>query len=223
RHDEVAAKIDPDNKSLWRFPRQRLEGEVIRDAALSVAGLLNPKMGGPSIRPELPTGMSPTYNGWKVTEEEEERNRRSIYVFVKRNTRYPLFESFDMPDTHESCSRRSITTSPTQALNLLNSELTLQWARSFAERVIKVAGPDLHQQFDAAYRIAFSRQPSSAECEALKRFFERHREILSERAAANEPLAVPASLPAGADKVEVATLVDLCHMLINANEFVYRN
>jgi len=223
RHDEVAAKIDPDNKLLWRFPRQRLEGEVIRDAALSVAGLLNPKMGGPSIRPELPTGMNPTYSGWKVTEEQEERNRRSVYVFVKRNTRYPLFESFDMPDTHESCSRRSITTSPTQALNLLNSELTLQWAQNFAERVIKLAGPDLHEQIDAAYRIAFSRHPSSAECEAIKRFFERHREIISERSAANEPLAIPSSLPADADKIEAATLVDLCHMLINANEFVYRN
>jgi hypothetical protein len=208
---------------LWSFPRQRLEGEVIRDAGLSVAGLLNPKMGGPSVFPELPPGMSPTYSGWKVTEEEEERNRRSIYVFVKRNTRYPLFESFDMPDTHESCSRRSITTSPTQALNLLNSELTLQWAQNFAERVIKQVGADLHQQIDAAYRIAFSRHPSSAECEAIKQFFERHREIISERAAANEPLAVPASLPADADKIEAATLVDFCHMLINANEFVYRN
>jgi hypothetical protein len=223
RYNELAARTDPDNKLLWCFPRQRLEGEVIRDAGLSVAGLLNPKMGGPSVFPELPPGMSPTYSGWKVTDEAEERNRRSVYVFVKRNTRYPLFESFDMPDTHESCSRRSITTSPTQALNLLNSELTLQWAQGFAQRVIKLAGADLHQQIDAAYRIAFSRHPSSAECEAIKRFFERHREIIGERAAANEPLAVPVSLPADADRIEGATLVDLCHMLINANEFVYRN
>src|SRR5436309_2539163 len=140
RFDELAAKADPEDKLLWRFPRQRLEGEEVRDAALAVSGLLNWKMGGPSVFPELPPGMSPTYSGWKVSKEETERNRRSIYVFVKRNTRYPLFESFDMPDTHESCPRRNVTITPLQALNLLNSELTLRWAESFAARVIGFAG-----------------------------------------------------------------------------------
>ena len=60
--------------------------------------------------------------GWKVNAEPAERNRRSIYVFVRRNTRYPMFETFDMPDTHESCSRRNVTTGPIQALTLLNSK-----------------------------------------------------------------------------------------------------
>src|SRR6266540_1813783 len=157
RYEEFAAKVDPDDTLLWRYPRHRLAGEEIRDAALEVAGLLNLKMGGPSVFPELPPGMSPTYSGWKLTKDAAERNRRSIYVFVKRNTRYPLFESFDMPDTHESCPRRAVTTSPMQALNLLNSELTLAWAQNFAGRVIKLAGCDRDQQIDAAYRIAFSR------------------------------------------------------------------
>ncbi|PYJ80669.1 MAG: hypothetical protein DME22_23655, partial [Verrucomicrobia bacterium] len=223
RLDQLAAKIDPDDKLLWRFPRQRLEGEEIRDAALAVSGLLNLNMGGPSIFPELPPGMSPTYSGWKLTREETERNRRSIYVFVKRNTRYPLFESFDMPDTHESCPRRNVTTTPLQALNLLNSELTLQWAESFAGRVIKSVGDDLDKQIDVAYHLAFSRQPDNAEKETVKKFFDRHRAIVGERAAAGEALALPPELPERADKVEAATLVDFCHMLINANEFVYLN
>jgi hypothetical protein len=223
RFDPSAAGADPDGKLLWRFPRQRLEGEEIRDASLEVAGLLNLKMGGPSVFPELPPGMSPTYSGWKLTKDETERNRRSIYVFVKRNTRYPLFESFDMPDTHESCPRRNVTTTPLQALHLLNSELTLKWAEAFAARVIKSAGADLDKQIDAAYRFAFSRRPDQTEKETVRKFFERHRAIVAERAALNEPLALPPELPDKADKVEAASLVDLCHMLMNANEFVYRN
>jgi hypothetical protein len=223
RFDELAAKADPENKSLWRFPRQRLEGEEVRDAALAVAGLLNMKMGGPSVFPELPPGMSLTYTGWKVSNEEAERNRRSIYVFVKRNTRYPLFESFDMPDTHESCPRRNVTTTPLQALNLLNSDLTLQWAEGFAGRVIRSAGCDLDKQIDAAYRIAFARHPDAAERDTVRKFFDRQREIISVRAAAGGALALPSELPDNADKVEAASLVDFCHMLINANEFVYRN
>ncbi len=222
-YDERAAKVDPDDRFLWRFPRQRLEGEEIRDAALEISGLLNLKMGGPSVRPELPPGMNPTYSGWKLTPEESERNRRSVYVFVKRNLRYPIFESFDMPDTHESCPRRNVTTTPLQALNLLNSELTLQWAEGFAARVFKSAGCDLDKQIDAAYRLAFSRQPDEEEKRTVKSFFARHQEIVAERESAAKPLALPPDLPENADKVEAATLVDFCHMLINANEFVYRN
>ena len=223
RYDELAAKADPEDKLLWRYPRQRLEGEEIRDAALEVSGLLNLKMGGPSVFPELPPGMSPAYSGWKLTQDESERNRRSIYVFVKRNTRYPLFESFDMPDTHESCPRRNVTTTPLQALNLLNSELTLKWAEGLAARVIQSAGCDLDKQIDAAYRLAFSRRPDNAEKDLVRRFFERHREIVTERSAGGESLALPPELPDNVDKVEAASLVDFCHMLINANEFVYRN
>src|SRR5881394_3314506 len=223
RFEERAAKADPEDKLLWRFPRQRLDGEEVRDAALAVSGLLNLKMGGPSVFPELPPGMSPTYSGWKVSREETERNRRSIYVFVKRNTRYPLFESFDMPDTHESCPRRNVTTTPLQALNLLNSDLTLKWAESFAGRVILSAGCDLDKQIDAAYRIAFARHADNVEKDTVRKFFDRHREIIAVRMAAGEELALPSELPGNADKVEAASLVDFCHMLINANEFVYRN
>ncbi|HYT59339.1 MAG TPA: DUF1549 and DUF1553 domain-containing protein [Haliangiales bacterium] len=223
RYDELAGKTDPEDKLLWRFSRQRLAGEEIRDAALEVSGLLNLKMGGPSVFPELPPGMSPTYSGWKLTKDAAERNRRSIYVFVKRNTRYPLFESFDMPDTHESCPRRNVTTTPLQALNLLNSELTLNWAQGFAARVIKSAGGDLDKQIDSAYRLAFSRHPDNAEKETVKKFFDRQRGLIAERATAGGELALPPDLPENTDTVEAASLVDFCHMLINANEFVYRN
>jgi len=221
-HRETAARVDPQNKLLWKFPRQRLQGEVIRDSALAVAGLLNLKMGGPSVFPELPVGMTPPRGGWKVSADEEQ-NRRSVYVFVRRNTRYPMFDSFDMPDPHESCSRRNVTTSPIQALTLLNSHLTLQWAQSFAGRVIEIAGNDTGRQIDAAYRLAYGRLPDDAERPMAKDFFKGHRRILAERDRAGEKLALPPLLSEDADRAQAATLVDFCHMLINANEFVYEN
>jgi hypothetical protein len=223
QHRAEAAQLDPENKLLWRFPLQRLEGESIRDSALAVAGLLNPKMGGPSIFPELPPGMPTPRGGWKLNDDPEERNRRSIYVFVRRNTRYPLFESFDMPDPHESCSRRNVTTSPIQALNLLNSKLTLEWAQSFAARVIADGGADLDRQIETAFRLAYCRPPAADEKRLTREFFASHRRILAERLEAGEKVALPRDVPGEVQPADAAALVDMCHMLLNGNEFVYRN
>jgi hypothetical protein len=128
-----------------------------------------------------------------------------VYVFVRRNTRYPLFEAFDMPDTHESCPRRDVTTSPVQALTLLNSSLALEWAKGFASRVAQVAGTNIREQVVVAYRLAYSRSPAPDEIQLALGFFRRHRALVAARDA------------------DAATLVDFCHMLINSNEFVYRN
>ncbi len=218
----AAAKLDSSNRLWWRFPRQRLEGEVIRDAALSVAGVLNPALGGPSVFPEVPPGME-SRGGWKVSERPEDRNRRSIYVFVRRNMRYPLFETLDMPDTHESCARRDVTTSPLQALMMLNSAMTIEWAQAFAGRVLKQAGEDPTAQITAAYQMAYSRAPRANERAAALEFFNRQRAILEQRTAAGGKLSVPAERPPTVTAVGAATLVDFCHMLLNSNEFVYTN
>lgn len=217
-----AAAIDPENKLLWRYSRHRLEGEAIRDEALAVSGLLNPKMGGPSVFPELPEGLEGR-GGWNVTRDPAERNRRSIYVFVRRNTRYPMFETFDMPDTHESCARRNVTTSPLQALSMLNDKVSVEWAQGFAARVQKLAGSDFAKQVHAAYELAFSRPPSAEEEQIVARFFKQHSKIVKERAIEEEPLALPANFPGDGDRISGATLVDFCHALLNSNEFVYVN
>ena len=217
-----AAKVDPENKLLWRFPIHRLEGEAIRDSALSVAGLLNPKMSGPSIFPELPPGMPSPRGGWKVNDDPNERNRRSIYVFVRRNTRYPLFDSFDMPDPHESCPRRNVTTSPIQALNLLNSKLTLEWAQSFAGRVLE-STDNFERQIETAFELAYCRPPDKFERQLARDFFKDHRDIITERIKAGEDVPLPPNYSAQFTEAEAATMVDFCHMLLNGNEFVYRN
>src|SRR5439155_23984458 len=96
---------------------------------------LNLKMGGPSVFPKLPKGLG-TRGGWPVTADPKERDRRSVYVFVRRNLRYPLFQAFDMPDTHEPCARRTLTTTAPQSLMLLNDDVVLELAQSFAGRLL---------------------------------------------------------------------------------------
>jgi hypothetical protein len=196
--NEAALKADPDDKLLWRFQRHRLEGEVIRDAALATAGLLNLKQGGPGVFPPRPA-LSSNYKFWKANEDPAEANRRSVYVFVRRNARYPLFESFDMPDTHESCSRRTQTVSVTQSLALLNDSMVLDWAKGFAKRVKNDAGMPANAQVERAFRLAYHRAPTERELASSLNFLERQSRIASPDTA----------------------LVDLCHVLLNSNEFLY--
>jgi hypothetical protein len=117
-----------------------------------------------------------------------------------------MFETFDMPDTHESCARRATTVTPSQALTLLNNELTMDWARAMARRVTSDAGrPDAGSpgsQVDRAYRLAYARAPSGEERMAAVKFLERHDTITGDRKK---------------------SLDDLCHMLLNSNEFLYLN
>ncbi|HEV8605108.1 MAG TPA: PSD1 and planctomycete cytochrome C domain-containing protein [Tepidisphaeraceae bacterium] len=221
-YDPIAARLDPEDHLLWRHPRHRLEGEAIRDSALAISGLLNPQMGGPSIFPQVPDGME-SRGGWHVNGDANVRNRRSVYVFVRRNTRYPMFEAFDMPDTHESCARRYNTITPIQALTLLNDKLTMDWAKAFASKVIEAAGDDEQRQIETAYRMALGRKPTQSESQAVIDFFRRHEPIISDRLARKERIAVPAKMPANMSAAHGAAVVDFCHMLINANEFVYTN
>jgi hypothetical protein len=217
---QAAMKVDPDNRLLWRMPRRRLEGETIRDAILAVSGNLNLKMGGPSIFPELPRGVG-TRGGWPVTADPRERDRRSIYIFVRRNLRYPLFQAFDFPDTHEPCARRSVTTTAPQALMLLNDEIVFRQAQSFAGRVLREVGPDRGRAIERAYRLAFGRAPDADERQLAGEFVERQTSVVRDRAHRNEPLALPEPAPPGMEGAEGAALVDFCHALMNANEFVY--
>ena len=216
-----AQRIDPFNNLLWKFPVRRLEAEVIRDAALAVAGQLNLTMGGPSVFPPLPTGMPTPQGGWKETESDAGHRRRSVYVFVKRNMPFPLLGTFDFPDTHESCARRVHTTTAPQALSLLNSHESSQWARAFAGRVLELAGSDTTMQVDVANRLAYGRTASPHEKDVALTFLERQARIVADRPEDSEPALVPDSVPSGVSPQHAAALVDYCLMLLNSNEFVY--
>jgi hypothetical protein len=218
-HNEAAAAKDPDNLLLWRFRRQRLSGEEIRDAILAVSGKLNRTMGGPSVFPDIPKEME-VRGGWNRKENEDAKNRRSVYVFVRRNSRYPMFQAFDMPDTHESCARRSTTVTAPQALSLLNDNAMLNGAARLAERAMKSSkANDWVQQ---AYLLAYSRRPDLQESELAAAFLRKQAALLQTRLDEKKPVAMPAQLPA-VDAATAAAFVDFCHVLLNANEFVYVN
>jgi hypothetical protein len=203
KYDAAAAKVDPQNKLLWRYNRHRLEGESIRDSILEVSGHLNLKMGGPGVFPPLPPGVV-TRGGWKKESDPSEGERRSVYVFVRRNTRYPMFEVFDMPDTHESCARRNTTITAPQALELLNNDLVKDWSRAMAARVMNDNGLTPEAEIDRAWKLAYSRLPSAEERASALNFVERQMALLDKPS-------------------REAAMADLCHMLLNSNEFVYVN
>jgi hypothetical protein len=197
RPDPAARAADPDGALLWRHARQRLDGEAIRDALLAASGLLNPAMAGPCVFPELPaelTKLSSKGAAWPVSPRAEDRDRRSLYVFTRRNLRYPFFEAFDRPDTNASCPRRPVTTIAPQALSLLNGKLALDAARALAARVAREAGPAADARVERAYLLALGRRPDDEERKLAGPFLRR-----------------------GGDR----GLVDFCLALLNTNEFIY--
>ncbi len=223
----AARSADPENKLLWRMRSGRLEAEAIRDSLLAASGELNASMGGASVYPDLPPAISVRHE-WKPTASAAERNRRMVYMFVKRNLLHPLMESFDMPDPHESCARRQVTTTAPQALLLLNGEWALDRAAALAGRVWREAEDEEAGLVGKggllvahAYRQAFSRPASADELALGVRFLDRQSSIIAGRLSAGQPVRFPADTPPAADRPRAAALVDLCHALLNANEFVY--
>jgi hypothetical protein len=163
---KIASEKDPNNTRLWHFERRRLEAEEIRDAALSVAGKLNFKTGGPGvITPADPELVHMLYkpSQWKVNPDTSEHFRRSIYLIAKRNLRLPMMEVFDAPDFQISCPRRDATTHAPQALELMNGDFANQMAGFLAERLKAEAGKDPLKQVDLAYRLAAGRPPNAKE------------------------------------------------------------
>jgi hypothetical protein len=221
-YQAAAAAADPDNHLLWRYERHRLESEAIRDSTLFVSGILNLKAGGPGIHPPLPAGSTPPRFGeWQV-EKGDETNRRSVYVFVKRNLIYPMFAAFDAPNAQETCARRFRTVVPTQSLTLMNDELALEWAQRLAGRVLDDSGLSPQQQIERVYRIVYSRAPKPEEEKAVEAFLDRQTSLISARLANQEkvPMPIPAVL---SDRVRAGAFVDLCAVLLNSNEFLYIN
>ncbi len=202
--DEANGKLDPENRLLWRMNRRRLEGETLRDAVLAVNGQLDLREGGPSVYPEIPAELGAAAGKWSVSKDAADRNCRSVYVHVKRNLRYPFFEVHDAPGASESCARRHVSTNAPQALMLLNSQMMLDQAKAFAERVLREAGSEPGAVIERAYRLALGRSPDAAERDTMTAFLERQAKVNS---AASEAFG--------------AAVTDLCHALLNVNEFLY--
>jgi hypothetical protein len=228
-----SAAVDPDNKLLWRFARRRMEAEAIRDSMLEVSGLLNPKMGGPGVFPPVPPGVvtelsaSAAAGGWRAEKDPAETNRRSVYIFVRRNLRYPMLQEFDNANTFESLHTRKNTVTPSQSLDILNNDLVLEWSRAFAGRILSEVGQSAEpwEQVDRAFKVAYGRAVTAEELKTAEAFLVKQTPIMAARIAegGKSKPPMPIVIPAGTDPARAAALVDLCQMLFASNEFMYIN
>jgi hypothetical protein len=219
----VALESDPSNYRLTRFPRRRLSGEEIRDAMLAAAGVLNTEARGPGVMPPLPPELKETLlNGqWRVDPDRSQHDRRSVYVFARRNLRYPLFDVFDRPDANASCPRRSRSTTATQSLTMINSELTLHCARRLAGYVLGHAEANVDARIRLAYRRTLTREPTVDELRLAGEFLTSQTAAINADGRSASQLALPQPVPENVSSAESAAFVDLCLALLNTSEFVY--
>jgi hypothetical protein len=204
-HDAGAAAVDPGNQLLWRMRLRRLESEAVRDAVLAVSGRLDPTAGGP------PVPVVPNPDGMVVVQDKglptpTAQNRRSLYLFARRNYNLTILSVFDQPVMATNCTRRVHSAVPLQSLTLLNDAFMLEQADRFAARVAAAEGD--HERIATAFRLAFARGPSPTELAASAALLKKLRERY-----AQEKLP-----PAEAERKALARL---CHMLMCANEFLY--
>ena len=178
---------------LWRYRIQRLDGEIIRDNIMSVAGSIDLTMGGPAVFPHVDESFIKTLFRGIYRNQDDAPNvwRRSIYVYAKRTLPNPLLQVFDLPDMSQSFGARYTSTVPTQALQLLNDDFVLNQAQLFADRLKKEASNDVGKQIDLAYRIALTRPPT------------------------------PAELSIATDMIGSGSLVDFADVMLNLSEFLY--
>jgi hypothetical protein len=182
--------IDSDNRLLWRFPSRRLEAEAIRDQILAVSGALDGVMYGPGFSVFLPND-----NYVRVYEPKETWGpaewRRMVYMTKVRMENDAVFGAFDCPDAGQPAPRRTESTTPLQALNLLHSAFALGQAEIFAERLRREAGENPIAQVERAFLLAFGRRPAPEESSAAVALVREHG------------------------------LAELCRALFNANEFLF--
>lgn len=196
--DAAKNKIDPDNRLFWRMNRKRFDAEMIRDAALSVSGTLNPQLGGrPVLIPIEPEVYDLIFTEgerdglWPVSPDKNVQNRRGIYLYNKRSVRLPLLSAFDQPDAITSCPIRPVSTHALQALSLFNSDFMQGVAKDFAGRLEKSCGKNQTCTINTAWKLALSRAPRKDEDQLARTF------------------------------LKSGTLSDFCLALLNRNEFLY--
>lgn len=197
-----AARIDPEDRLLWRQRSRRLEAEAIRDSTLAVTGTLDATMYGE------PVGEEARATGEIVQTGEEKGGRRSIYLLVRRSKPVTLLNTFDAPVMETNCTRRITSTTPTQALALINGGFMASQAGHFADRLMKEGGPTSDSRIGLAYRLALSRFPEARERAGAAVF-------LRDQAAR---FIASGQKPKEAER---AALADFCQALLGANEFVY--
>jgi len=215
---------DPDNRLLARQERIRLPAELIRDSALYVAGLLNDEVGGKSVYPPIPDGVTSLgYAGgfsWPG-KRGPEQYRRGLYIHFQRTVPYPFLMTFDGAERSVTECSRERSNTPLQALNLLNDPVFLETAQGLAARVLtEIPATEFDGRLDYAYELALSRAPSVGERSRLAAYYRDQMRLLDETEGAAEHW-YPAALE-GVDRTEAAAWTGVSRLLLNLDEFITR-
>ena len=226
---------DPLNVWLSHQNRLRVEGEVVRDAALSVSGLIRHRIGGPSVRPPQPDGFAGLgYAGsvkWQ-TSQGDDRYRRGLYTFFQRTVPYPMLMTFDSPDSNLSCVRRDRSNTPLQALTLWNDPVFHECAQALGGRIVnertatgRTAEDGPHNLIERRVRFVFrtclSREPSEMDVRVVNELVQTQTQLLKADVKAAKAIAGDETL-ADERAIELAVWMTVARTILNLDEFVTR-
>ncbi len=220
---------DPYNRLLARGPRFRVEGEIVRDIALSASGLINLKMGGRSVMPPAPAFLFVAPASYApfpwIDETGPEKYRRAVYTYRRRSTPYPFLQTFDTPEGNTSCVRRARSNTPLQALMTLNESLAMESAQALGRKTLEAGGKSDQEKITYAVRRTLSRPPDEAELKTLIDLLNKQRERLkfgtqSALEIAAGKGAKAASVPKEFDVKELAAYTIVARVLLNLDETI---
>jgi hypothetical protein len=223
-HREDILEIDPLNRLLSRQNRLRLDAEILRDAALTVSGMLTTSLGGPSFRPPLPEDVFDVgrSKNWQA-DTGGQLYRRSLYIITLRSVLYPLLTTFDAPDAADACVRRERSNTPLQALTMMNDPVFVEAAQSLALRVIREAPRTTPARLKHLFFLALNRMPEPEELDRLHRFHNQQKaRVKASGKDALKALGIITAAISHADAQEAVTFVALARVILNVDEFINR-
>ncbi len=213
---------DPQNILLARGPRVRVDGEAVRDIALCASGLLSPKIGGPSVFPPQPAGITELSYGpmpWK-TSVGDERYRRGLYTFLKRTSPYPGLNIFDTPNGDVTCPKRPHSDTPLQALQTLNDAVFVEAAQAMARRLFAEGPKDAPGRIALAFRWCTARPPEPDELRNIGEFYSRQIERFKQKPADAAQLAAADPKQPATDVPDLAAWTAVSRVLLNLDETI---
>ncbi|QDT68501.1 Planctomycete cytochrome C [Planctomycetes bacterium MalM25] len=218
---------DPYNDAFARQGRFRVDAEVVRDAALAASGLLVERVGGPSVHPYQPAGYYAQLNFPKRTyqsDKGESQYRRALYTHWQRTFLHPMLKAFDAPSREECTAQRARSSTPLQALTLLNDPTFVEAARVFAERILREGGASLRERIVWAYRSVVSHEPEAEIVDALAEVYENHLDEYRANPTAAKQLLSTGLSPAATDldRAELAAWTGVARTIMNLHETTTR-
>jgi hypothetical protein len=215
---------DQYNQLLARGPRMRVDAEIIRDIALSAGGLLDEKVGGPSVYPPIPDGVMALGYGSPMAWEtkSKDRYRRAMYTFAKRSVPYPSLQIFDAPTGESPCPRRIRSNTPLQALTTLNDPVFVEAAQALALRIWNQGGKNDRARINYAFELCTGRKPRPGEVATISSLLRDESDFFETRTARAVQVASPdpKSPPADVNLHKVAAWTMVSRVLLNLDETI---